>query len=378
MPVEPDSQHKTGFTLPFGKYEFLVMPFGLAGAPAVFQRLMDSLFAEMNGRVAAYLDDIVIYSRSWEEHLKHVDEALTRLKRAGLTLKPAKCHFSMTAGTYLGHEVGNGEVRLLGNKISAIQEFSRPITKTDMRAFLGLSGYYRRFVKDYSALATPLTDATKKNSPNKIPWTPQQQEAFRLLKDALAHQPVLKGPNYSKKFYLQTDASDSGIGAVLSQKDEEGNDHPVAYYSKKLLPSETRYTVIKRECLAIVQGIDHFQMYLTGVQFEVVTDHECLLYLSARKDTKGRLTRWALKLQEYDFTVKHRPGAQNGNADGLSRQAYPAPNPSSQPPTEDQDENVTLKGKEASDEEEDQDLYFTPEWGRGECWGPKDPHVYKP
>lgn len=154
----------------------------------------------------------------------------------------------------------------------------------------------------YSALATPLTDATKKDRPNVIPWTPDQLEAFRLLKDALVHQPVLKGPDYSQKFYLQTDASDHGIGAVLSQKDEDGANHSVAYYSKKLQPSETRYTVIERECLAIVRGIDHFQMYLTGVQFEVVTDHECLQKThpmgppTAGVRLHHQNTDWALKM----------------------------------------------------------------------------------
>lgn len=314
---------------------------------------MDSMFAEMKGRAAAHLDDIVIYSRTWTEHLNDVEEALIRIKRAALTLKPAKCHFGMKAATYLGHEVENGEVRPLGDKIAAIQEFKKPVNKTDMRAFLGLSGYYRRFVPRYSTRAAALTDATKKNAPSKIEWNEEQMKAFEDLKDALAHQPVLKGPNYDKRFILQTDASDKGLGAVLSQLDEDGNDHAVAYYSKKLIPAEINYTVIERESLAIVRAVEHFRMYLTGVHFQVVTDHECLKYLQARKDCTGRLTRWALKLQEYDFEVKHRPGAQNGNADRLSRQAYP------------EEQNI----QDPSDEDEDQ--YFTPEGGRGECWDPK-------
>lgn len=166
----------------------------------------------------------------------------------------------------------------------------------------------------------------------------------------------MRGPNYEKRFYIQTDASTQGIAAILSQKDDDGTDHPVAYYSRKLSPSEKNYFAMELECLSVVRGIEHFQIYLTGVPFTVETDHACLQYLANRKEKKGRLTRWALRLQEFDFQVQHRPGKKNGNADGLSRQAWsPDPNPEG-----------PLHPSRAT-ETEDEDLYFTPEGGRGEC-----------
>lgn len=326
VPVHPDSQEKTAFTLLFGKFHFTVMPFGLVGAPAVFQRMMNALFSDASGHVAAYMDDIVIYSDSWNDHLQHLEATLNTIEQAGLKMKMEKCQFGMTKCTYLGHEVGEGKVKPLAAKIEAIRVFKTPVSKKNVRAFLGLSGYYRRFIKNYAEMAVPLSDLTKKELPDKVRWTEKEQEAFDNLKTALSSEPVLVGPNFDKPFYLHTDASDTGIGAVLSQKNqnegEEVMDHPVAYYSKKLTNSEKNYATVEKECLAIVRAIDHFKVYLSGVRFTVVTDHACLRYLTSMKDSGGRLTRWALKLQPFSYSVLHRPGRTNGNADGMSRQAW--------------------------------------------------------
>lgn len=191
-----------------------------------------------------------------------------------------------------------------------------------MRSFLGLAGYYRRFIPDFATIAAPLTNLTKKNASDKVSWKQSHQKAFDQLKSSLTSGSVLTSPDFHRPFIFQTNASNVGIGAILSQSDEAGVDKPVAYYSRKLFPRETRYSTTEKECLAVVDGVRHFSVYLTGTHFTVHTDHLCLQYLDRMKDVNGRLTRWSLLLQPYDFTVIHRAGTSNANADGLSRQAW--------------------------------------------------------
>lgn len=228
----------------------------------------------------------------------------------------------MTTCAYLRHQVGEGRVKPLALITNDVVNFKRPKTKKQVRAFLGLSGYYRHFIQGYATTAAPLLDLAKKDEPEKVCWDEHHDKAFDSLKEALVTQPVLQGPRTDRRFYLQTDASNVGIGAILSQKDEEGNDRPVAYYSSKLNKAEKNYSTVERECLAIVKGIEHFNVYLTAVPFTVITDHACLQYLQLMRNWGGRLTRWALKLQPFTFTLQHRAGALNGNADGMSRQAW--------------------------------------------------------
>ena len=218
--------------------------------------------------------------------------------------------------------MGRGVVQLLEAKVEVVRSYPKPKKKKDMRAFLGLANYYRRFIAGFASIAVPLTDATRKIAPDKINWSHEMEEAFQQIKDSLTSNPVLSSPDTQKPFCLQTDASGIGIGAVLSQQGTDGAEHPVAYYSRKLLPRETRYTVSEQECLAVVEAIKHFKVYLTGAEFTVMTDHSSLIYLDKLKDENGRLTRWALALQPYMFKVYHRPGKCNANADGLSRQSW--------------------------------------------------------
>ncbi len=191
-----------------------------------------------------------------------------------------------------------------------------------MRAFLGLAGYYRRFLPGFSSITACLSDLTKSAAPTIVEWTPPCDQAFRQLKAVLSKQPVLTNPDYDRPFILQTDASERGIGAVLSQKMEEGVEHPIAYFSKKLLPRETRYSSVEKECLAIIASLQHFQPYLLGRTFSIQTDHRALTYIERMHNTNGRLMRWALSLQPFSYTVEYRPGSENGNADGLSTQAW--------------------------------------------------------
>ena len=259
VPVAVEDKPKTAFVTPFGLFQYNVMPFGLKGAPATFQRLMDRVLHGLEF-AGVYIDDLIIFSETLEEHLTHLKTILDKLKEAGLTAKATKCTFGASHCTYLGHIVGSGFVKPIESKTAAIESFKVPQTKKDLLTFLGMAGYYRRFIHDYSAIAAPLTDLTKKSQPSKISWTPECDTAFKELKKLLSSSPILRSPDFNTPFMLQTDASDLGIGAVLSQKTENGEEHPVAYWSRKLLPRERRYSTIEKECLAIKLAVQAFQV----------------------------------------------------------------------------------------------------------------------
>ena len=318
VPVAIKDRPKTAFSTPFGLYQFNTMPFGLKGAPATFQRLMDRVIHGLNF-AAAYLDDLIIFSESWEDHLTHIQMVLERLRHAGLTAKARKCEFGASECVYLGHIVGSGTVRPEEDKTAAVRQFPMSETKKAVRSFLGLTGYYRRFVENYSAVAVPLTNLTKKNSPHKVVWTEACEEAFTKLKELLCSVPILMSPDFEKSFVLQTDASEHGVGAVLSQQGDDGHEHPVAYWSRKLLIREQKYSTIEKECLAIKLGVSAFRLYLLGRPFCIETDHRSLVWMERLKHTNNRLARWSLTLQPFQFTIRHRAGSANGNADALSR-----------------------------------------------------------
>ena len=322
VPMSQESKAKTAFITPYGLYQFNVMPFGLQGAPATFQRLMDKVLEGLESFSAAYLDDIIIYSQSWAEHIRHVRKVLEVLRSSNLTVKLRKCQLGMDECRYLGHVVGNGKVKPGLDKVKAVETFPKPRSKKEVRGFLGLTGYYRRFISNYSTIAAPLSDLTRRSAPLQLHWTESCEEAFQTLKQALCQEPVLLTPDFEKMFTLQTDASDRGIGAVLSQRGSDGKEHPVAYFSKKLLPREERYATVEKECLAIKLGIEAFRVYLLGKPFLVQTDHKALMWMDRLKEGNARLTRWALALQPYTYTVVHRKGLDNGNADALSRISF--------------------------------------------------------
>ncbi|XP_040262240.1 testis-expressed protein 11 [Bufo bufo] len=229
--------------------DFKVMPFEMKNAPATFQRMADRLLEGFQDFACAYLDDIAIYSRTWEDHLGHVSRVLKRIHLAGLTLKPDKCHVGMAEVQYLGHRVGSGRQRPEPAKVEAIANWPQPRTKTHVLAFLGTAGYYRIFVPEYSALAKPLTDLTKKAVPKQVTWTPEYPDAFQRLKAALIEAPVLAAPNHTKLFLVHADASMFGLGAVLSQVGGDGMEHPVVYLSRKLLPREVSYATVEKSAL---------------------------------------------------------------------------------------------------------------------------------
>ncbi|KAL0148983.1 hypothetical protein M9458_055787 [Cirrhinus mrigala] len=275
---------------------------------------------------AAYLDDVVVHSEAWEDHLDRLRRVLSELRRAGLTANPRKCHLAMSEAKYLGFQVGRGLIRPQEKKVDAILTAPKPETKSQVRAFLGLAGYYRCFIPNFSSLAAPLTDLTRKGQPEKIRWTPAAEEALARIRTALTSAPALRAPDFSCPFLLQTDTSDSGLGAVLSQV-QEGEKHPILYISRKLSPAEKNYATVEREALAIRWAVLELRYYLLGRKFTLVTDHAPLQWMARAKDTNARVTRWFLALQDFHFEVRHRAGADNANADGLSRSwtAYAGP-----------------------------------------------------
>ncbi|XP_033741736.1 uncharacterized protein LOC117328321 [Pecten maximus] len=250
IPLSQDSQEKSAFVTEFGQYQFKVMPFGMKTAPATFARMMDRLLAGVE-HVVAYFDDIVVYSDTWEDHLLHIKTVFDRLGDGGLTVNPSKCQFGEEELYCLGHVVGKGKLKPDNRKVQAMVDFPLPLTKKGIRSFLGMTGYYRRFVKNYAKLAAPLTNLIRKDRPRQIQWTDDSVKAFNDLKDEMTRAPVLANPDFNEPFTIQTDASNVAIGAVLSQviDDEE---HPIAYISRKLLPREQNYYTAEKECLAIV------------------------------------------------------------------------------------------------------------------------------
>lgn len=318
IPLSEQSKKLTAFNTPFGHFHFRVLPFGLHGAPLVFQRMMDHILRETEPFAAAYLDDIIIFSETWEQHLQHLSEILTRIRTAGLTIRPEKCSFAKPETVYLGHVLGHGVIRPEKGKLEAIQHAKQPTTKKQVRSFLGLVRWYRRFIPQFSSRAVALTHLTKKDEPNKVIWTAEGEKPFVDLKEALCKEPVLQSPNFDKPFTVQTDASEYGLGAVLLQGQSD-HLHPVVYISRKLLPRETKYSVIEKECLAVKWALDSLKYYLLGRKFTLQTDHRALVWLNRMKDTNARITRWFLSLQPFEFEVVYRKGQQNCTADFLSR-----------------------------------------------------------
>lgn len=318
VPLAKEVRPYTAFRTPQGLFQFVVMPFGLQGAPATFQRLMDIVLMGTDSFAAAYLDDIVVYSSTWEDHLRHLGEVLQRIHRAGLTIHPFKCAIAKEEVRYLGHALGRGVIRPQKDKVQAVLDCPRPQTKKDVRSFLGLVGWYRRFVPDFARRAAPLSDLTRKSGTSQIHWGKEQEGAFQDLKEALCKDPVLQSPDFDQPFTVQTDASGVGLGAVLLQGDGE-DQKPVAYISRKLFPRETRYAAVELECLAVKWALDSLKYYLLGRDFTLETDHRALQWLGRMKDSNARITRWFLALQPYRFSVRYRPGRQNQVADFLSR-----------------------------------------------------------
>ncbi|XP_073807553.1 uncharacterized protein [Danio rerio] len=318
VPLTPRASDISAFVTPDHFMQYKVMAFGLRNAPATFQRLITTVLAGVAG-CNAYLDDVVIYSSEWPEHMSQLKTVFQRLANANLTLNLAKCEFAQATITYLGKRVGQGQVRPVEAKVTAIAEFPTPNTRRQLRRFLGMAGYYRGFCKNFSSVVTPLTNLL---SPSRqFKWSSECQHAFESIKALLCEAPVLMAPNFEKPFKMEVDASAVGAGAVLLQEDKEGIDHPICYFSRKFNKHQLNYSTIEKEALALLLALQYFEVYVGSSSTPVViyTDHNPLVFLSRMYNQNQRLMRWSLIIQSYNLEVRHKKGKENIVADTLSR-----------------------------------------------------------
>jgi len=315
--MKEEDRHKTAFRTHQGHYEWLVMPFGLSNAPATFQCLMNDVFKGLLRKfVLVFFDDILVYSPCWNSHLQHLERVLQLLLQHQLYAKFSKCSFGLQSVDYLGHSVSGNGVSMVPDKIKAVLEWPVPVNLKHLRGFLGLTGYYRRFVRGYASIAAPLTQMLKKDN---FHWSPEALSAFDSLKLAITQAPVLALPNFDRPFTLETDASGLGIGAVLSQEN-----HPIAFFSKKLSPSLQRKSAYTREFYAITEAIAKFRHYLLGHKFVIKTDQKSLRSLTDQAIQTPEQQAWLHKLLGYDFIIEYKPGKDNIPADSLSRSFHMA------------------------------------------------------
>lgn len=319
IPIQPEDCEKTAFSTMGGHYEYKRLAFGLVNAPATFQRLMDQLLAEIKGTECfVYLDDVIVFSASITEHCQRLERVFALMKEANLKIRLEKCQFAASRVRYLGHLVTAAGVSPDPEKVRAIKGHPVPKSTREVQSFLGIAGYYRRFIKGFANLAKPLTLLLAKGA--TFNWEQDQQKAFDSLREALCSEAVLIYPNFAEPFILATDASGVAIGAVLSQM-REGFERPVAFASRQLTTPERNYSTTERELLAVVWATQQFRCYLLGRRFTLITDHSALRWMLHLKDPSARLTRWSLRLAEFSYEVIHRPGVKHSNADALSRAA---------------------------------------------------------
>lgn len=317
IPMDPKDAPKTAFTTPQGHFQSNRLSFGLKNSPAIFQRMMNTALAGLTStQCFVYVDDIVIYGSSLEDHNRKLQNVMSRLRQHNLKLQPSKCEFLKKSCEYLGHVISDKGVSPNPKKIECVVKLPRPKTEKDIKSFLGMTGFYRKFISDYSTIAKPLTALLRKDTP--FLWSHEQETAFQTLKQKLINHPILQYPDFNQPFILTCDASNVGIGSVLSQMIND-KDLPIAYYSRTLNSAEQNYSTTEKELLAIVNSVEHFRPYLFGQQFTIYTDHRPLQWLFNCQNPSSKLVRWRLRLSEYQYTIKYKPGRVNSNADGLSR-----------------------------------------------------------
>lgn len=317
--LDPVSRPKTAFAISaLGSFQYKRMPMGLCNSGSTLCELIDRLFGvEFEPHAFPYLDDFIVATEEFDCHISVLEKIAARLKSAGLTISPTKSKFCMQRLKFVGHIIDGEGIKPDMSKIQPIVEYPPPTSVKDVRRLLGMVGWYRRFIPNFSSITAPISELLKKNKLS-FKWTDEAQNAFVQVRSALTSEPVLTTPKYDLPFFIQTDASDIGLGAVLFQV-KSGNEYVVAYHSAKLTPAQRKYHVTERECLAVLSAIEKFRPYVEGTAFTVITDHASLLWLSNLKDPTGRLARWALRLQSYDFTLVHRKGKNNVVPDALSR-----------------------------------------------------------
>lgn len=317
IPLSEAAKEKTAFVVPGrGLWQMKVVPFGMKNSAQAMQRLVDLLFADEKG-IFTYLDDIIVVTETFEDHIRLLNLVCSRLVEANLTINFEKCQFFRPSLKYLGFIVDSRGLHTDPDKVQAINDYPAPKNSTEVKRFVGMASWYRRFIKDFASISAPIHDVTAGIAKGKpIKWTDEADKAFHELKVALSDSPVLATPDFSKPFTVHCDASNSGVGAVLTQGVEEA---PIAFASKKLSHEHRNYTATERECFAVLFGVEKFRPYIEGAHFTVVTDHSSLKWLFNQQNLPGRLSRWVTKLMKYSFTTVHRKGSSNLVPDALSR-----------------------------------------------------------
>lgn len=322
IPLDESSKDKTTFNVVGrGSFRFRVVPFGLCNAAQMQQRLIDAIFgSRYEPFIFTYLDDILVCSPDFEHHTKLLLEVQNKLKEANLTVNLEKCEFFKTSLKFLGYVVGSNSLRTDPEKVSAMVNYPRPKTATEVKRFIGLCSWYRRFIKDFSTLVSPINDLLKgRRKSQPISWTDAAELSFVTIKKLLISAPILTQPDFSEPFIVQSDASNTGLGGCLTQE-IDGEERVIAYASRSLSRTERNYSVVERECLAVLFCIEKFRMYIEGApKFKVITDCYSLLWLNNLKNPTGKLARWAMRLRQHNFDLVHRKGVDNVIPDALSR-----------------------------------------------------------
>ena len=313
----PKDRPKTAFATRRGLYQFQVMPFGLCNTPATFERLMETVLAGLQWDICLiYLDDVIIYGKNFDEMIRNLSLVFDRLSSAGLKLKPRKCRLFAREVEYLGHVVSENGISTDPKKIEAVKTWPEPTTVTELRSFIGFCSYYRRFIEGFADIAKPLHKLTQKGK--LFVWTDECQVSFDQLNNCLVRSPVLAHPDFSQPFILDTDASSSCIGAVLSQV-QNGQEKAIAFASRSMTKSERKYCVTRKELLAAVYFTKYFRHYLLGRKFVIRSDHSSLRWLLNFKEPEGQMARWLQILCSFDMEIQYRAGRKHSNADGMSR-----------------------------------------------------------
>jgi transposase InsO family protein len=317
VPIAEKDRDKTAFITRRGQFRFTVMPFGLTAAPSTFQRLMDLVLVGLAYEsVMVYLDDIVVFSPTFESHIQRLQQVFERLRQAGLKLKGSKCSLFQRQVEFLGFQLSGDGLEVTKAKCDAVTNWPVPINLSEVRAYLGFCSYYRRMVKGFADIAAPLHELTRKNV--SFHWGPEQQKAFDELKLRLTTAPVLAMPTDDDTFILDTDCSGRAAGAVLSQI-QNGVEHPIAFASRSLNNAERAYSTTRQELLAIVFGLKQYRMYLLGRSFVIRTDHSALQWLRKTPEPVAQQARWLEFIEQFNYRIEHRPGANHINADQMSR-----------------------------------------------------------
>jgi hypothetical protein len=318
--IAPEHRHKTAFIHNDGLYEFVRMPFGLCNAPATFQRYMFMCVLGIPNCMP-YMDDILIFSHSIDDHVNDVKRVLERFSENGLKLKLKKCQFGLSRVKYLGHIVSKEGIQVNPEKVECVLAMPPPQNVKGLQSFLGLCNYYSKFIPSYAKICKPFFKLLRKDV--GYVWSDECEQAFVTLKQRLTSAPVLSTPDYKKPFSIHTDASMDGVGAILSQKDDDGHEHPIIYISRALKPAEKNYHTTHQALLAVIFALKKFRPYILGQKITIFTDHQPLVHIRQTKDLSGRLARWLLYMEPYtsndNLSIVYKPGKKNTNADALSR-----------------------------------------------------------